>query len=128
MYSYNSYHKIIGIFLVFGWAIFQFTSRDEDSFEYDNGQAKRTGIQKNNLNHGTWTWYFPNGSTQLTGEFVQGEREGLWKRYDSIGNLVTESMYKDNQLNGLFTVYSVDGAVYEQLEYSKGILKKKLTN
>ncbi|MDG1427846.1 MAG: hypothetical protein P8H56_00880 [Crocinitomicaceae bacterium] len=48
MYSYNSYHKIITIGLVFLWAIFQFGGSVEDDLVYENGQAKRTGEQLNN--------------------------------------------------------------------------------
>ena len=126
MYSYNSYHKILTGLLVAAWAIYHFSARNDDSLKYENGQEKRIGTQKNNLNHGIWTWFYENGQTQLTGKFDEGNRIGIWKSYDTSGNLLIESTYANNQLNGLFTKYTSEGEVISQYIYRADTIQKRL--
>ncbi len=126
MYSYNSIHKIIGVLLVIGWAIFQFRSRSDENLKYDNGDPIRTGNTENNLNHGVWSWYHENGQVQITGTFIKGKREGVWKSYDTLGNLMIESTYKENLLNGTFKQFAKDGKIIRNDVYKDDILVNQL--
>jgi antitoxin component YwqK of YwqJK toxin-antitoxin module len=93
MYRYNSTHKIIVAFLIFGWAVYHFAFRSDPSLYFENGQVKRTGSQVNSLNEGTWTWYHENGQIQIQGNFHKGQKDGLWKTYDNDGNIISETHY-----------------------------------
>lgn len=84
---------------------------------YEDGSYKRTGELKNGLNHGLWTWYFPNGQVQMKGNFEMGQREGVWQTFDSLGNLRVESYYIDNKLNGKMLVFSEDGDTVSAKEF-----------
>lgn len=109
MHATNDFHKLLVVFLVIAWAMFQFRSRDDGDLKYKNGNPIRTGTTKNNLNDGVWTWYHKNGKVQITGNFRKGKREDVWKSYDTLGNLLIESTYKNNLLNGPFKQYSSNG-------------------
>ena len=126
MYSYNSYHKIIAVAAIVIWAIIHFSGNNEDQLYYSNGQIKRTGQIVNNLNTGKWIWYFSNGAKSIEGSFVEGKREGIWKRYDSLENIITESYYENNKLEGKFTFYRPDGSIQEQYEYRSDTILKRL--
>lgn len=76
MYSYNSYHKIVVVLGVVIWAVFHFSQRNEEGLYYDNGQIKQTGGTKNSLNEGVWTWFHSDGTVQLQGEFIHGNKIG----------------------------------------------------
>lgn len=112
--------------LVIGWAVFQFSGRNNKGLIYDNGQEKRIGGQVNNLNQGTWIWYHRNGEIQLSGRFDKGERTGIWKSYDTLGNLIQESTYDRNKLHGLFTRYSSNGQIREQFLYQNDTITQTL--
>ncbi len=124
MYSINSPHKIITVFIIILWAIYQFSMRNEDSLYYKNGQIKRVGNQENALNEGTWIWYFPNGVTQLKGQFSEGERTGTWYRYDSTGQVIGVSTYQHNQLNGDWIELSTKGdTIHHQVFKNDSIIE-----
>lgn len=117
MYNYNSIHKIIVVSIVLVWTMFQFQSRKTEELNYEDGSYKRTGELKNGLNHGLWTWYFPNGQVQMKGNFEMGQREGVWQTFDSLGNLRVESYYIDNKLNGKMLVLSEKGDTVSVKEF-----------
>lgn len=98
MYRYNSIHKIVAVFIVFGWAVYHFAFRSEPSMYFDNGQIKRTGTKVNSLNEGVWTWYHENGQIQIQGSYHKGQKDGIWKTFDSEGNLISETLYKDGKV------------------------------
>lgn len=126
MYSYNSSHKIIVILLVFVWAIYQFSGKNDEGQYYDNGQIKRTGTQVNSLNQGEFVWYFENGKKQIKGRFDRGKRVGTWEQYDSLGHLILSSEYKNNHLDGLNTSYSENGSIESQQIYRNDTVVKKV--
>lgn len=119
MYNYNSFHKIIVVSIVLVWSMFQFQSKKAEDLNYDDGTSKRTGDLKNGLNHGLWTWYFPNGQIQMKGNFEGGKREGLWQTYDSLGNIRVESYYIHNKLNGKMIVFSANGDTISVKEFKE---------
>lgn len=124
MYSYNSYHKVLTVGIVFLWAIFQFGGSIEDDLVYDNDQIKRSGVLLNNLKQGTWTWYYSNGKTELTGKYEKGKRVGIWKNFNSNGVLTLERTYSANKLNGRYTKYNEDGSISHQEIYKDDIKQK----
>ncbi len=119
-----SIHKITVIIIALLWTFSQFQSRNTEELNYDDGVAKRTGDLKNGLNHGTWTWYFPNGKVQLKGDFEEGNREGVWRTYDSLGVLRSESFYVQNKLNGKMILFSAEGDTISVKEFKEDKLMK----
>ena len=117
MYSYNSFHKVLLIFIVIGWAMFHFVSKNNEDLVYDNGNPIRTGEVKEHMNDGPWTWYFKNGKPQISGVFIEGKREGEWKIFDSLGNILMKSNYQKNLLNGEQTYYNTDGTIQKVIFY-----------
>jgi antitoxin component YwqK of YwqJK toxin-antitoxin module len=113
MYSYNSSHKIIVVFIVIGWAIFHFVSKKDQVLVYENGNPIRTGQTENNQNEGNWTWYHKNGLKQLSGSFKNGKREGQWIVYDTTGTMILKSNYINNLLNGPQITYGKGEEVLE---------------
>lgn len=119
-----SIHKITVIIIVLVWTFSQFQSRNTEELTYEDGISKRTGDLKNGLNHGTWTWYFPNGKVQMIGDFEKGKRVRLWRAYDSLGVLRTESSYFENKLNGKMILFSAKGDTISVKEFRDDKLVK----
>lgn len=112
------------IIIALVWTFSQFQSRNTEELTYEDGISKRTGDLKNGLNHGTWTWYFPNGKVQMVGDFEKGNREGTWLTYDSLGVLRTQSYYIDNKLNGKMILFSAEGDTISVKEFKDDKLVK----
>ena len=128
MYAYNSYHKVITVALIVGWAIYQFSgSNSEESRVYPNGQVKVSGTHLNERNHGEWIWYYPDGTVQLQGSFDNGERTGNWSRFDENGQLIMHSIYLNNQMDGLCTEFDDKGNIIRQTEYQADTIIKRLS-
>ena len=58
----------------------------------------------------------------MQGSFLYGKRQGLWITYSEAGNKLTEVHYKDDQLNGVYIVYDVNGTVVQRLNYRNDAL------
>lgn len=130
VYNYNSNHKVItAIILIAGIAMFHFLRKEESESEktYENGQVKYNGSKQNELNHGLWIWYFPNGSKMIEGRFNKGKREGLWKQYYSNGQIQMTSSYQENHLQGILTTYDSLGMILKSFEYRMDTIYKELT-
>ena len=111
MFRYNSYHKLITVGLVVGWAIFHFSQRSSGLPSYANGQPKRVGNTESQLNEGKWLWYHDNGVVSIKGYFHKGKKEGLWQWFDKQGRLLSERNYKNDQLNGYHRDFDTSGNV-----------------
>lgn len=117
MYSYNSIHKVIAVFLVVAWAIWQFSERNTDDLHYENGQIIRSGNSVNGLKEGVWRWYYEDGSVNIKGYFENGDREGKWITYNGKGDIIQERNYKNDKLNGPLTVYNTEGERIKEILY-----------
>jgi antitoxin component YwqK of YwqJK toxin-antitoxin module len=52
------------------------------------------GQYKDDLPHGRWTIYYPNGRKAADGQVFSGARTGLWRAWDEQGTLRSEATYK----------------------------------
>ena len=120
-FSYNSNHKVITALIFVAWAIFNFVIRDDNKFEYDNGQKKRVGTTQGNKNNGVWTWYYDNGGKNMQGKFRDGKREGKWITWDTEGNKIIECEYENDRLNGQYILWNKD----QEITYQKAYIDDK---
>lgn len=109
IFRYDSRHKVVTFFLVAAAAAIGYYLNQRGQPTFDNGQVKRTGSVVNWRNQGRWTWYYPDGRKKMEGDFAGGKRTGRWITFDSNGDTLTVSMYRNDQLNGLHTDYGPDG-------------------
>ncbi len=115
--------------LIAGISMFHFLRKEESENDktYENGQIKYSGSKQDELNHGVWTWYFPDGSKMIEGRFIKGKREGLWKNYYPNGQIQMISSYHENHLQGTLTTYDSLGVVLKSYEYRMDTIYKELT-
>jgi antitoxin component YwqK of YwqJK toxin-antitoxin module len=90
---------------------FQVIEKKDGSFIKDgyykkwhtNGQISVAGIYKNNLETGTWTYYFSTGNKEEFGDFTNGKKQGEWRSYSENGQILSKENYLNGELDGLQT-------------------------
>ena len=55
--------------------------------------------------------YYPNGKILEVAEYVDGDMDGVCKAYDEDGNVMSESVYKKNQIVGDKISYHKNGTI-----------------
>lgn len=60
---------------------------------YESGKLNYTGTYKNDVEHGAWTYYWPNGHLKLTETYSNGLEEGISKHYNEQGKVIKEVTY-----------------------------------
>lgn len=75
------------------------------SGKYKNGQKRFDVGFVNGLKHGTFFFWQPNGIKNLSGSFEKGKREGIFTAYGKAGELVYEKNFRNDELDGNFTLY-----------------------
>ena len=51
--------------------------------------------------HGHFTYFFPNGKVESSGDYVKGRKTGVWQRYDKLGNQLAEKIYDAKALGNI---------------------------
>jgi hypothetical protein len=62
----------------------------------EEGRLRMTGRYLDEALHvadGTFTYYYPNGNVESTGQFVNGWKQGTWSRYAEDGSPKAERIY-----------------------------------
>ena len=62
----------------------------------------------------------PNGRLKISGEIVDGQRDGKWISYFENGTKQSEHNYSKGKLHGNIAVFSIDGALLYQGFYLEG--------
>lgn len=73
--------------------------------KYDNGQIRFEIGFINGLKDGKIEFWQSNGLPELTGIYAQGKREGTFVAYGKTGELVYRKNFKQDKLDGNFTLY-----------------------
>lgn len=64
---------------------------------YTNGQLQaELPLDKFGQNHGQTIFYYENGKTQSTGNYLHGLKTGQWKYFDKKGKLISTDKYDEN--------------------------------
>lgn len=66
-------------------------------WEYYDEDGKPTMFIVNDQNKTTETMFYPNGKIQYTAEYFSGKLNGMWKKWDSLGNIISEEVYKNGE-------------------------------
>lgn len=61
---------------------------------FRNGSLDYTGEYKNGIEHGTWTFYWENGTIRSQEFYVNGRENGVMYDYNEQGSPVIEYTYK----------------------------------
>ncbi len=75
------------------------------SDKYDNGQIRFEVGFFNGLKDGKIEFWQPNGLPELSGFYSEGKRDGIFTAYGKIGEIVYRKSFKDDKLDGNFTLY-----------------------
>lgn len=77
---------------------------------------------KNNVYHGTATYYWPNDQISAQGEYFEGNQNGIWKGYHVNGKLQYEGEYNHGDKHGVWKYYHDNGELKEIYNYLNGKL------
>ncbi|MFA5329005.1 MAG: toxin-antitoxin system YwqK family antitoxin [Prolixibacteraceae bacterium] len=108
-------------------AILNFTegSDESDAQMFDeHGKLIAKGKYAGQKKNGEWT-YLADSKIVLTENYVDGLKEGVSKRFYKTGELLEESSWKNDKLNGAYRSFFQDGQVYLECGYSGGKLNGK---
>ena len=108
---------------------------------YENGNLRSEGVLKNDEKEGVWNFYYKNGALQSTETYVngliegidsafyaygalssiytyeKGENTGANRRFYRTGNFSSQEWQQNDELNGWYTSYRVDGTVESKTYY-----------
>lgn len=72
-------------------------------------------------------WLLPNGKTEISTSYYQGQREGAFRRYHPVtGQLVQQGQYRSGQPEGEWIAYFPSGKVKIKSSYRAGSLEGEL--
>lgn len=84
-------------------------------------QNSNNKVDENGLKQGFWKKYYPNGTVQYTGNFVDNKPIGEFKRYNQDGTLKVSMIYRKNSNKVYSTFFYPDMKIH-----SEGIYIEKL--
>ena len=84
---------------------------------YENGMLRMEGEFADEVRHGNWTAYFPDGKVQSTGVYVNGVRVGPSKVYYENGNLWMDGHYVNDHKCGEWVFYDEQGYEVQRVDY-----------
>jgi hypothetical protein len=67
-----------------------------EAHRYKDEQGKIEYETKNNLYDGHYCSYYKNGNKKCEGQYVNNNKTGEWKLYDSIGHWLVKRTYENN--------------------------------
>ncbi len=72
--------------------------QDTTRFWYENGQLESITVWKDGVQNGLFREYYSNGQMKADAIFIDGWEDGKVTQWDSLGNVVKVSYWKDKQL------------------------------
>jgi len=91
-------------------------------WEEEIGRSKITGTYVDDLRHGNWVYYHPNGIVQTLQYYNMGKKEGIFIEIDNKGYFVSEKNYKNDQLHGATKVFERGSRLILEENYKEGKL------
>lgn len=85
---------------------------------YTSGKSRQVGQYRKGLPHGEWNWYYENGLSWREEIYRKGKEDGLMTEYDTLGNVILTGEYIDGYKNGLWVSHINDHK--EEGEYIDG--------
>jgi len=78
------------------------------------GQLMKKGLLRKGERQGKWTYYFRNGTVQLTENYESGVLTGDFQEFYKSGVKHKEGTYKNGKLNGNYLTYFENGKLQEE--------------
>jgi len=91
----------------------------EFKLKLSNGTLIMNGQIKENLNEGTWNYYYPNGKLESTGNFVNNLADGKWVWFYESGSIKEIGYYKAGKKDGSWTIYDEKGNLKRKLYFKE---------
>ncbi|MGZ3862805.1 MAG: toxin-antitoxin system YwqK family antitoxin [Bacteroidia bacterium] len=87
---------------------------------YLNGNLKDEGSFNYGLKSGKWTNWFETGKIKEVVYWKNGEKSGKYRIYDPLGNLLVESTFKHDKLNGKLKTFK-NGKLVETIKFKDDV-------
>lgn len=88
---------------------------------HENGHKASEGVFIDQKKDGVWRYYANNDQLITVEEYVQGKRSGTWQVFSKeTGNLLEETHYLNDRLNGVYKTFYTDGTVSLEENYLEG--------
>lgn len=84
------------------------------------GYCSGRGSFKNNERHGSWEWFYPDGSVLTTAKFTNGKLSGTLSSYYENGNKSNEGNFENDEKIGIHVEYYPDGTVKTSKGFKAG--------
>lgn len=65
---------------------------------FDTGRLNWSGTYKKDVEHGAWTYYWPNGKLKISESYQNGLEEGVSRHYNQDGKLTKEITYSNGSV------------------------------
>lgn len=87
-----------------------------------NGNIRETSSYKDNLQNGPYIFYYNNEQPAQEGQIEENSKVGPWKTYYRNGQVESEIIYNDGEIDDNYVYYDKDGKLYYKMEYRNGIV------
>ena len=88
----------------------------------EGGQVLVQGNHTNNVRHGPWEFYWPNGTKCKTVQYENGLLNGGWEIFGPDGTRESQESYQKQKRHGMWRTYDDSGEqVLRQMEYHEGL-------
>jgi len=96
------------------------TFHGQATWLFPNGKLNVSGDFINDEKNGKWIWNHPNGKISTTGNYHNGDQIGKWENYNIFGVKILEREYDFNMLVGKYTRLDDQGKTESITEYRNG--------
>jgi len=90
---------------------------------YPDGTLQKEGFFVNNHEDSIWKTYWSNGKIQYLIQYRNGEPNGIYETYDENGRLKGDGKMQEGQLNGIFISYDTTATIVSISYWELGELK-----
>lgn len=91
-------------------------------FKYYNSEGViETILEFSSSDTALATYYHSNSVKSAVGYYVNKQKEGVWRFYDTKGIILSKEEYKNGQKHGSYVVYNLDGSVSRETQFVNGV-------
>lgn len=88
---------------------------------YPTGELRSKGKYKDSKTIGSWKFYFPDQTVEITGAYSsKGRKDGEWVWFYPTGDTMIIAHYDDGELDGFYAEYDEQGVPFVKGEYVAG--------
>ena len=92
------------------------------TYTYSDGAKKASGSFVNDVQEGSWTWWWPDGVTvKHQGAYRSGQRAGSWRHFHANGKPASSGSYRLDRQDGTWTYFTTDGRPFATGGFDLGV-------